>query len=330
MRYALKSRADPEKKDNKRFFINEIIIACLMFFNAAIYPFLFDNIVLVPDRTHQIFTFVGLEAVINLAIWVILIPYWKIENYVFWKYIVKRPQRTYQEWKDKIRGRWKDSPLRDIVRKLIHFAFIPLVVIYWSKFRNGPPPGYEGSWTGIGLAVYYQANILYGFLIVMIMFDLIRLSQWKLFGMLPRFWAECTIKPSELNTFNSSSPMILSMLPFIYFGPQIFYCVVLIAPVSDAMASIIGKNFGKKRPGHNKTVAGFIAGAVTTYLLVILVHYMVPFENINLLEINILAIGAGLAFYLVDKYVITVTDNFANPAIVGITLVVLNAILVAI
>lgn len=330
IRYALKSRADPEKKGNKRFFINEIIIGCLMVFNAIIYPFVFDNIVIDPSQVNRVYTFIGLEAVLNLIIWVILIPYWKLENYVFWKYIVKKPQRTYQEWKDKIRGRWKDSPLRDIVRKSVHFAFIPLVVIFWLKFRNGPPPEDVGLWTGIGFAVYYQANILYGFLIVMIMFDLIRLSNWKLFGMFPRFWAECTIKPSELNTFNSSSPMILSMLPFIYFGPQIFYCVALIAPISDAMASIIGKNFGKKRPGKNKTVAGFIAGAVTSYLLVIIVHFMTPFENINLIEINILALGAALAFYLVDRYIETVTDNFANPVIVGLTIVVLNYILTAI
>ncbi|MBD3351890.1 MAG: hypothetical protein GF364_10430 [Candidatus Lokiarchaeota archaeon] len=323
LKYALKTRNNAEKQDHPEYFKNEVLIALLLFFNAAIYPFLFNNIVPEPNLTRQIYFFVGLEALINLIVWIILIPLWKFENFIFWKYIVKKPHRTYESWKEKIRKNWNDSGLRDFIRKLIHFAYIFLVLFFWYQFEDNP---LGGGWTSASSAVYYQANVLYGFTIVMVLFDILRLTHWKVFGAFARIWAESCIKPSELDTFNSASPMLLTILPFIYFGHDIFYCVILIASVSDAMASIIGKNFGKKKVRNNKTRAGFIAGAVSTYIIVILIDVLSPFPGISTLEVHVMAAITAIGFCLVDMFVEDLTDNFANPLVCGLILVLTNFI----
>ncbi|MHA1338607.1 MAG: hypothetical protein ACTSRZ_01115 [Promethearchaeota archaeon] len=321
--YAFKSKNQIEKKGKKKYFVNELVIGVLLIFNAVIYPWLFLPIVPAPDKIHQIMTFIGLEAVINLIVWLILIPIWKLENIIFWKYILKRPQRTYESWKEKIRKNWKDTRLRDFARKLMHFAFLIIVIYMWNRFKNNPLPG---GWTEGASAVYYTSNIFYGFTIVMVLFDLLRLSYWKIFGWFPRLWAELTIKPSELDTFNSSSPMLLTMFPFILFGPSVFFSIVIIAPISDAMASIIGKAFGKKKPGKDKTTAGYIAGAVTTFLLVFVANFLFPFEGIAGWELVCIAIAGAIGFLLVDIFIKTVYDNFAIPIVCGLFIGVLYQI----
>lgn len=321
--YALRTRKLPEKKEHPKYFVNEVLIVVLLLVNIVIYPFLFDNIVVMPEHAHQIYTFIGVAGVINIIAWIVLVPIWRVENWFMYKFIFKKEQGSYVEWKERIRTNFKDTGFRDLLRKLIHFAYIPLIVVFWNQFSENP---LGGGWNSQSSAVYYQANILYGFMIVMVIFDLVRLHSWKTFGLIPRIWAEGCIKPNELNTFNSASPMLLSIMPFVLAGHRIFYCVVLIASVSDAMASIIGKNFGRRKIGK-KTVAGFIAGTASTYLIIILINFITPFPGYSVLDINILAVAGAIAFFFVDRYVDQISDNFANPIIVGLTLTILNWII---
>jgi dolichol kinase len=122
--------------------------------------------------------------------------------------------------------------------------------------------------------------------------DLARLNK---FYILPE-WAKrwfLSMRPSELDTFVASTPLVLSLIPFVFAPFPILASVALITTGADAVACLIGKKYGTHRlkKNSNKTIEGFIAGGITTLLIVFVVmnvyHFWMPISFIKILFVFI-------------------------------------------
>lgn len=91
---------------------------------------------------------------------------------------------------------------------------------------------------------------------------------------------------------------------------------ILIACFSDATAAIVGKKFGKHKimapfgSKNVKSVEGFLAGSVLTYIIAMI--FIGPFYAL---------IGVVL-FFLLDYFTLPIADNLLNPIIISLGLMV--------
>jgi dolichol kinase len=105
------------------------------------------------------------------------------------------------------------------------------------------------------------------------------------------------------------------------FAPfPVFASVALITTVADAAACLIGKKFGKHqlRKGSNKTIEGFIAGGVSTFLIVLFI--MTAFNGfilVDSLKILLMCMTSTILFLLVDYFIDNISDNILNPLLTG-------------
>ena len=149
--------------------------------------------------------------------------------------------------------------------------------------------------------------------------DLFRLNSFEKLGKFGTRWFEDSLRPSELETFTPGSIMILSWIPFFLVNIQILLDIVLISSISDGITSIIGIKFGKIAiKGTKKKLEGTIAGIITTYLIVIIINLIFPFQGLQNFEIHIIALFAAIGFGLVDIFSRKITDNFLNPVVTGL------------
>lgn len=85
------------------------------------------------------------------------------------------------------------------------------------------------------------------------------------------------------------------------------------------MASIFGKRYPiKKFPKNQKSLGGFIAGTISTIILIIGSNLLFSFNlkpNISFISfIFIISIG----YLLIDIVSVKISDNFLNSALLGI------------
>ncbi|MCP4762059.1 MAG: hypothetical protein GY870_09765 [archaeon] len=332
--FAFKTKNDPGKKEDPKYFKNEVLLGIMFFFIAAIYPFLYSNIEEAPGAIYsnsEALNFaIWYNNIIHLVVWVFLILIWRRNN--------KKNNITLsaEEWKENLCKNYVNTAKKDFRRKNMHFAYLGIVVGLYYLFEFLPEPNSVLGATKLNQAILYQYSILLHVLYLTMLFDMIRLAKFKLLGKFAHDWANASMKPSEIYSFTSAPALLVSSIPFLLwpYGPQLIWSVWIIAAVSDAMASIVGKFFGKvrsKRNNGHKTAEGYFAGFSTTYILVLLVHTLIPFPNINPLELQIMAFAAAIAFFFVDRGVFgkDISDNFLNPIICGITLIIVYSILIA-
>ncbi|MFX1293033.1 MAG: phosphatidate cytidylyltransferase, partial [Promethearchaeota archaeon] len=89
---------------------------------------------------------------------------------------------------------------------------------------------------------------------------------------------------------------------------------------ADATACIIGKKYGKHslRKNSNKTIEGFIAGGVSTFLIVVIILNLYhPWMPISISKIFLMASIATILFLLVDRFTRNISDNILNPMLTG-------------
>ncbi len=148
--------------------------------------------------------------------------------------------------------------------------------------------------------------------------DLFRLTSFKKLGKFATRWFDDSLRPSELETFAQGSIMILSWIPFFLADIQILLAIVLISSISDGVTSIIGIKFGRiSIKGSKKKLEGTIAGIITTYLIIIIINFILPFQGLQSFEIHIIALFTGIGFGFVDIFSRKITDNFLNPVVTG-------------
>ena len=162
-------------------------------------------------------------------------------------------------------------------------------------------------------------TIGFGFIIMFQIADLARLNRFYMIPNWARRWY-CDMKQNELNTFVASTPLVLSFVPFIFVPFPIFGAVALITTGADAVACLIGKKYGTHslRKNSNKTIEGFIAGGLTTFLIVItILTIFYAWMPISIEKLLLMALTATLLFLLVDMFAKNVSDNILNPILTG-------------
>lgn len=311
--YALKTRNNLVKKKNPRYFINELFLGLDFVVISLIYPFLFDNFTnSIPVKSEFYFHFWD-SITVSLIVWTIIIIYWNTSKKSISK---KMPE---EEWRRYISSKVSDFR-SDFIRKTSHFLFAGILLAFHFTFKYFPLP----RWNDVESVAFMDFDILVIFICIFTPFEIIRLVKFKVLGKFATKMGKISIYPDELDTYTAALPLMLTVIPFMAYSAQVLYCIALIASMSDSAASIVGKRFGKKRGNDKKTLEGYIAGFVSAYLFVNLVEIIYPFVGLAWYEVQIMAIGAATGFFLVDKYIRNIPDNFMNPLIVGIILIVLN------
>jgi dolichol kinase len=230
-------------------------------------------------------------------------------------------KRNYNEYRALVEERWVDDFKSEFGRKVLHLFTTFVILFFWSL---GTILENLGILTTFNLDNYSFSHWLiitigFGFVIMFQVADLARLNK---FYMLPN-WAKrwfLSMRPEELNTFIASTPLVLSLVPFIFAPFPILASVALITTGADAVACIIGKKYGthKLKKDSNKTIEGFIAGGVSSFLIVLIVlnlyHAWMP---ISFVKILLMAIVSTVLFLLVDFFANYVSDNILNPILTG-------------
>jgi len=154
------------------------------------------------------------------------------------------------------------------------------------------------------------------------MFQVADLARLNKFCMLPN-WAKrwfLSMRPEELNTFVASTPMVLSLIPFIFTPFPILASVALITTGADAAACLVGKKYGTHslKKNSNKTIEGFITGGVSTFLIVLIVmNIYQAWISVSYVKILLMAIISTILFLLVDFFANHISDNILNPILTG-------------
>ena len=149
--------------------------------------------------------------------------------------------------------------------------------------------------------------------------DLARLNKFYMVPNWARRWYQ-DMKQSELHTFVASTPLVLSFIPFLFAPFSIFASVVLITTGADAVACIIGKKYGKHslKTNSKKTVEGFIAGGISTFLIVFIISILYyPWLLVSFEKIIFMSLIATMLFLLVDAFAKNISDNILNPILTG-------------
>ena len=308
--YTIKSRK--KKKQLSGIIINEILVAIGFFVLAIIYPFLF-NFVDVLIR-QMLYFHLWDSLTVHIFCWKIYLFFAKRNN--------KKHNRemNYEQWKEHFLEKYSEISefKKDTKRKLAHF-YPALVIIGFYLLGFGLKPfiiiyGIDS----LTFSKYWQLTIAIHFLWTMNIADLLRLNNFKKLGKFATRWFEDSLRPSELETFAQGSIMILSWIPFFLADIQILLAIVLISSIGDGITSIIGIKFGRITiKGTKKKLEGTIAGMITTYLIVIIINLILPFQGLKGIEIHLIALLAAIGFGLVDIFSRKITDNFLNPVVTG-------------
>jgi dolichol kinase len=319
--YAVKTRKNPEKIDNPKFFINEVATGVLFFIFVLVYPFLWDSVTSNVWVKDQLYFHLWDTFTVQIIGWQIYMHFAQKNN------IRKNRIQSYEDWKKiqliKYNQIDPKSLKSDLKRKLQHLlpGGVILGFYYLAQIPKLESILLAINWSVMIGTLYFTAAAGITFAWMMNIFDLVRLMKWEKLGKFARTWADGAIHLSEFNTFTSAAPMVLAFIPFFLLPQkQFLFAVCLIAGLADAMACIVGKKWGRKRdPKTNKTLEGYIAGIVTTYLLVLLTNIIIPFE-VSPLVLQIMAIVAAAGFFGVDYFGRYISDNILNSLVCGFSM----------
>jgi len=202
---------------------------------------------------------------------------------------------------------------------------------------------------GIIIIVYYLCNELLGhawidyalfiviivgidFALTFIAQDLIRLFDFSYMPPTAIKMCKAGLTPDELDSFSSTSVMVFSFGPFIFFSFPIFFIVILITSVADAMASMVGIITGDKKhcfpKSTNKCIEGYISGFVFTFICTIFAivfsnHFQLSNWGLELSIFVALILSAVFVFIDLITSKIKLQDNYLNPFITGLVLIII-------
>ena len=262
-----------------------------------------------------------------LAILTFLLPMniWK-EAYKVKKNPELKAQRQYSCFLDNLNEKYdsstkNDDVVKDISRKALHIVIL-FVIVGINEYATSNEIMLREEW---GLTPYAFRNTL--FIIVgsafIFMFTLEGLYRLHAFHCLPnwaRWWMDKSLDPkTEGWTLISSVPFLQTLMLFIFAPVPVLYSAMVVSCVSDSVASIVGKSFGRHKLKFglfpNKSIEGAMGGALATYLGIIIVLTYNPIVGINVAEMNLIALITAAIFILIDAYGKFIADNVLNTAL---------------
>ncbi|MFX1376696.1 MAG: hypothetical protein ACFFA0_12880 [Promethearchaeota archaeon] len=267
---------------------------------------------------NNLWLFTSTFFIVEMGIWAIMLLY----NGIISK---KNPEimaeRDYTKYCEEFNKNWVDDLKSEFGRKFLHLFTSFVIFFFWTLGLILDDLGKLDQWglNNYSFSYWLIITIGYGFIIMFQTGDLARLNK---FYMLPK-WSKkwyMSMRQEEQITFISSTPLVLSFTPFLFAPFPIFGAVALITTGADAVACIIGKKYGSHslRKNSNKTIEGFIAGGVSTFVIVITILPLYhPWMPTPLLKIFLMASIATILFLIVDKFVRNISDNILNPIFTG-------------
>lgn len=317
--YTLKNH---KQKRQKKIFTNELIVSMLFFAAGLLSPFMYQshNPTLDPNILNFLWLTSSIFIIIEEILWFFVI---------FYVFIVckKNPslkiEKNHENFKKYFTQNWNYDFRKDIERKIIHIIPIGVIFLIWTI---GNILNLFGVLTQWNIDVYSYCywiiiTIGFGFVLMVAIADILKLNKTYLLPNWAVRWYRKSMIADELETYVSSTPLVLCFVPFIFAPFPIFASVALITTVSDATASLIGKKYGKHKifEQSNKTIEGFIAGFTSTFLIVVLITIIYhSFMPVNLGTILIMATVAAFLFLIIDIFSKHISDNILNPILIGL------------
>ncbi len=316
--YVIRNR---KEKIRKHLFFNELLVVLLLLMAGILFPsmFQFHSPQLLNSTLNFLWFFTSTIFLIEMGVWSTFLIYNAI--------ISKRnpeimAERDYNIYCKEVNSRWVDDFKSEFGRKFLHLFTTFVILFFWSLGTILDNLGFlsQLNLDNYSFSYWLIITVGYGFVIMFQIGDLARLNK---FYILPE-WAKrwfLAMRPSELDTFVASTPLVLSLIPFVFAPFPILAAVALITTGADAVACLIGKKYGTHRlkKDSNKTIEGFIAGGITTLLIVFIImniyHFWMPISFIKILLMSLVSV---ILFLLVDFYIEHVSDNFLNPILTGL------------
>ncbi len=320
--YTIKSRNSLTKREISGYLIDEILVAIGYYFLAILYPFIFNFVINISLR-QMLYFHLWDSLTVHIFCWKIYLYFAKRNNKKYHR------EMDYEQWKEYFLEKYSEISefKKDAKRKLAHFYPALVIIGFYFLGIVFEPLSIKYGIESLTFSKYWQLAIAIHFLWTMNIADLFRLNNFKKLGKFATRWFENSLRPSELETFAQGSIMILSWIPFFLADIQILLVIVLISSISDGVTSIIGIKFGKiSIKGTKKKLEGTIAGFITTYLIIIIINLILPFQGLKGFEIHIIALVTAFAFGFVDIFGGKITDNFLNPVVTGLIIWILLTI----
>lgn len=250
--------------------------------------------------------------------------------------------RKYEKFLQKLKEMYqqdatasKADKVKDFSRKLLHFIQFSIIVIIHEICINE-----ASSIANWGFMAIEFRNFLYlalgGFFIVMmITADLIRMEKFEYLPDWAHKWYTKSLEPErEAWTIDAAPTILLANLVFInpVIPVQAMFIATYVACISDAMASIIGKNFGRHKLTNfgrypKKSWEGLISGACTTLIGTIIILFTYPITGLDALWIFFIGILIMGIFISIDLFSTRISDNILNSLIPGCVIWIFIAIL---
>jgi len=214
--------------------------------------------------------------------------------------------------------------LKDLSRKALHFILLALVIgIHEMSFRM------EATVTEWGLTPLAFRNFLYVLAAMFFVFmfttgDLYRQYAFQYIPQWGRKWYGKSLEArTEAHTLISSVPFLLTLMLFVKAQVHVLFAAAIVSAVADAMASMVGKSFGKHKMIHfgvypEKSYEGLIAGALSAFIGIIVLFHYYPvtgaFPGISI----VIAFVCALVFIYTDAYSRYLCDNITNSLFPGL------------
>lgn len=312
-----------KEKKKKKIFLNEIVISLLFLFAGFSFPFLY--MYNSPDLTIETINFLWFWSSFILSLEMAILIGILTRNAIKSK---KDPKlmslRNYEIFKKKVLENWKDDLKGEFGRKVLHIFTSSVIFVFWTVGIILRDIGFLKlvNLDEYSFSYWWIITIGFGFVIMFQIADLARLNKAYMLPDWARKWY-LAMRPEELDTFIASTPLVLAFVPFIFVPFPIFAAVALITTVADGLACLIGKKYGSHGLWKNakKTIEGFVAGAGSTFIIVIVIMIIYePWINLDLLQIVIMASVAAIMFMIVDLFIEQVSDNIMNPILTGLAM----------
>ena len=217
----------------------------------------------------------------------------------------------------------KKDIIKDLSRKFLHFLIIAVVVVsheYAFSMKD-----VLASWGLTPLAgrnfVYFAAA--FSFILMFTSEDILRVYNFKLLPDWALKWIDKSLElKTEKYTYISSVPFLLSLMIFLLAPFQVLLCAAVVSCISDSLASIAGKSFGRhKLEGFGffpeKSWEGLIAGALSAFVGVYLVFEFYPMAGVTLSWQLGFAFIATASFIYADIFSRYLVDNINNTVLPG-------------
>ncbi len=314
--YTIKNKT--EKRENHDF-NNEILVGLLFLLAGLLFPFVYISHSATPEVTLN---FLWISTSLILVVEVCALSYVLIKN---GRNAKRNPEQRfdYEKFCKEFCANYEYDFRKDVERKFLHLLPVGVIFIFWTI---GMILDAFGMLSPIGLDIYSFAYWLiitvgYGFCVMFMFADLARLNRPEMLPGWAQAWFGKSIKPNELKTFISSAPLVLSFVPFIFAPFPIFAAVALITAGADAVASLVGKKYGKHRFNEDskKTMEGYFAGSSMTFLIVVLMTGIYQaYMPVTMAIVVSMAFVASMLFLLIDATSEHITDNILNPILTGL------------